>query len=178
MQREPEQPPPYIALVELLKKSWVQFALGAVLFFVLGFVVTFVATKEPPILPERPDRLVLNADAAGLAEQIPLFGTAAIAEGWGDTFLCIKRGRGALSVAEGKYFDKSEQDIPYRLIYSRSDVLLGVYLYSETPMPEPWGYEEYGFEQVSSLAFEHWSLPVYVNDPTKACGEHVQLPPR
>ena len=155
----------------LLKKWWVQFALGAALFFVLGFVVTFVATKEPPIPPERPDRLLLNADAAGLAEQIPLFGIAATARDWMDPVLCIKRSGRALSVAEGRYFDKGEQDVPYRLIYSRSDVLLGVYLYSETPMPRPWFHEDEGVRQVASLAFEHWSLPVYINDPFEACGE-------
>ena len=65
-------------MVDLLKKRWVQYVLGGLLLFVAGLLVGSLVFKEAPIPPERPDRVVLNADDADVAKVIPLTAADAV----------------------------------------------------------------------------------------------------
>ena len=97
-------------------------------------------------------------------EELPLAAQDAVAAGWKDPFLCDS--------GRGRFFQKETagQREPYFLMYSHTDHLIGVYLYSESEMPVPWApIEELQGGGQTLLDFPHWSLLVYFRDPTKAC---------
>ena len=156
-------------MVTLLKKRWVQMALGLILMVILGIAAGLYATRdtEPP---ERPDRVVIHAGGGLLEQTLPLTAQAAIAEGWTDPQQCFSPESGHPKLL-GRYFvsEPADPNRPYLLVYNADDALLGTYFFFETEMPSPWQHEPTGLEGAANMAFEHWGLHIYVRDKTAAC---------
>jgi len=147
----------------------VQFALAGIVLIVVGIVIGIVysSSREVTALGDR--IMISTGSASKVAEDLPLTAAEAKAAGWTDLVRCF-RGR-------GKYFEKMDatgQPSPYLLIYNEADELIGFYLVSRIEMPAPpWEYLKDGLTGVRSYEFEHWGLPVYIKDPTLACGAAV-----
>ena len=113
-----------------------------------------------------------SGDAGRLSSQItadmslPLTAAEAVADGWTDPVFC--------SSGRGRYFQKGPagEGEPYFLMYNGDDELIGIYQFSKSEMPVPWKRldELRGGGGKVLIDFEHWSLLVYVQDPTRACG--------
>ena len=102
------------------------------------------------------------------AVETDLPGTAphAIATGWKDPVYC--------ATGRGRFFQKSPagEGEPFFLLYNRADELIGLYLYSRSEMPPPWVRHDelLGGGGLKLIDFDHWSLLVYFQDSTLACG--------
>ena len=154
----------------LLRKRWVQYLLGALGVFLVGFAIGFVNSRVE-IPPERPDQVVFNAGSA-VAKPIPLTDAGAIAEGWIDPFRCIATRDARVTRTPGKFFirDSGVERPPYMLLYTTEGPLLGIYFFSEAEIPAPWEHQEEGLLFVENMNFEHWGLHVHVRDWFEACG--------
>jgi hypothetical protein len=114
---------------------------------------------------------------------LPLTAAEAVADGWTDPIFC--------SVGRGRYFQKGPagEGEPFFLMYNgddeligmyqfsksempTDDELLGMYLFSKSEMPSPWHRwdELKGGGGLTLIDFEHWSLVVFTQDATRACG--------
>ena len=97
---------------------------------------------------------------------LPLTAAEAVADGWTDPIFC--------SVGRGRYFQKGPvgEGEPFFLMYNADDELLGMYLFSKSEMPSPWHRwdELKGGGGLTLIDFEHWSLVVFTQDATRACG--------
>ena len=147
----------------------VQFALAGIVLIVVGIVIGVVisSSREAVALG---DRIIISTGSGSeIIQELPLTAAEATAAGWTDLVRCF-RGR-------GRYFEKMDatgQPGPYLLMFNDGDELVGFYLTSRIEMPTPpWEYLEDGLTGVQSYEFEHWGLPVYVKDPTLACGAAV-----
>ena len=97
---------------------------------------------------------------------LPLAVSDAVADGWTDPIFC--------SSGRGRYFHKGPagEGEPFFLMYNSDDQLIGMYLFSKSEMPTPWKRldELKGGGGLTIIDFEHWSLVVFFQDPTRACG--------
>ena len=63
-------------------------------------------------------------------------------------------------------------------MYNADDELIGMYLFSKSEMPVPWHRwdELKGGGGLTLIDFEHWSLVVFLQDATRACGGGLKGP--
>jgi len=157
--------------MQMLQKRWVQYILGALGVFLVGFAIGFINSRVV-IPPERPDQVMLNAGSAALSKRIPLTAAGAIGEGWEDPHRCVATKEGRVSRTPGKFFARTPggEGTPYMLLYTTGGPLLGIYFFSEAEMPSPWEHQEAGLIAVNNMSFEHWGLNVHVRDRFEACG--------
>ena len=102
----------------------------------------------------------------GIYTDLPITATKAKSEGWIDSVLCAS--------GKGRYFHKidpeSSKQLPYLLMYSIRDELIGVYFYTITDMPEPWKTKnELKPFSDTIINFPHSNLLLYFQDPVTAC---------
>lgn len=102
----------------------------------------------------------------GIYTDLPITATKAKSEGWIDSVLCAS--------GKGRYFHKidpeSSKQLPYLLMYSIRDELIGVYFYTTTDMPEPWKTKnELKPFSDTIINFPHSNLLLYFKDPVTAC---------
>ena len=102
----------------------------------------------------------------GIYTDLPITATKAKSEGWIDSVLCAS--------GKGRYFHKidpeSSKQLPYLLMYSIRDELIGVYFYTITDMPEPWKTKnELKPFSDTIINFPHSNLLLYFKDPVTAC---------
>ena len=92
----------------------------------------------------------------------PLSSKEASSSGWTENGHCVR--------GLGRYF--SNPDMPNLLIYNESDELIGVYLYSYDPMANPWTKSQPLVipQNITLVPNEHWSIPLYFQNPSTACG--------
>ena len=145
-----------------------QLVLGVIVTAAIGVIVALVIAPGGGS-GGLGDRLVISTGSgAEFSEELPYHAIDATAAGWTDLVRCFK--------GRGRYFTRTTaqgQPLPYLLLYDVDDDLVGVYLVSTTEMPDPWKHLEDGLIGVADYEFEHWSLPVYVQDPLLACGPAV-----
>ena len=145
----------------------IQLALGTIVMAAIGVILALVIS--PGGTQGLGDRLVISTGSgAEFSEELPMTSTLATAAGWTDLVRCFK--------GRGRYFTQANargEPSPYMLLYNVDDALVGVYLVSSGEMLEPWEHLEEGLIGVTGYEFEHWGLPVYVNDPVLACGPSV-----
>ena len=158
-------------MMPMLREQWVQYLLGGVGIFLVGFVVGFINSRVV-IPPERPDRVVLNAGSAELFKRIPLTDAGAIAEGWIDPFRCVATKDARPRRTPGRFFrlGPGSEMPPYLLLYTADGPLLGIYFFSEAEMPPPWEHDLDGLIEVENMNFEQWGLHLQVRDRFEACG--------
>ena len=147
----------------------VQLALVGVVLIVVGIVIGAVisSSREAVTLGDRV--IISTGSGSTVTADLPLTAAEATSAGWTDLIRCF-RGR-------GRYFEKKDatgQPGPNMLMFNDENELIGVYLVSRIEMPvPPWEYMEDGLIGVMSYEFEHWGLPIYMKDPTLACGAAV-----
>ena len=145
----------------------IQLALGAIAMAAIGVILALLIS--PGGTQGLGDRLVISTGSgAEFSEELPMTATLATAAGWTDLVRCF--------MGRGRYFTRANaqgEPFPYMLLYNVDNALVGVYLVSSGEMPEPWEHLEDGLIGVTGYEFEHWGLPVYVNDPILACGPAV-----
>ena len=159
---------------DLLRNRWVQLAAAALLGAAISAVVFSAGESSDPTLGPvtlttggavftQGDGNWRYAARQNPEEVLPLTGAEAVAAGWKDPFLC--------SQGRGKYFEKAVgRGIPYTLLYSSDDELIGIYLISEKSMPPPWEPTKEILGGAGPIIdYEHWGLFIYFRDPTRAC---------
>ena len=180
----------------LVQNRWVHAASGYVVAAVLVAVLLVSASAEDSSATSVGDRLFLTSGGtvgiggeatrdriptrrpktskfvgAGRSSEtvdmsLPLTAAAAVADGWTDPIFC--------SSGRGRYFQKGPagEGEPFFLMYNSADELIGIYQFSKSEMPMPWKRldELRGGGGLTLIDFEHWSLIVFLQDPTRACG--------
>ena len=173
----------------LVQNRWVQLASGYVVAAVaIAVIVVLLASGGDPSATSVGDRVFLTSggtivttgkfhgDPGGgsgrLRSQLtvdmslPLTAAEAVADGWTDPIFC--------SSGRGRYFQKGPagEGEPFFLMYNGADELIGMYLFSKSEMPTPWKRWDdlQGGGGITLIDFEHWSLVVFLQDATRACG--------
>lgn len=97
---------------------------------------------------------------------IPGSAQTAIAQGWPDPIYC--------SQGRGKYYSNSA--FKHIIMYNADGNPIGIYQYSEDPMPAPWWKtkEILGGGGIKIVEQEHYGLFVYFADATRACSAGQQ----
>ena len=92
----------------------------------------------------------------------PISSKEASSSGWTENGQCV--------TGIGRYF--SNPNLPNLLIYNESSELIGVYLYSYNPMANPWTKSDSLVipQDITLINGEHWSVLLYFQNPSKACG--------
>ena len=135
---------------------------------VLAFIITVFATGGITGGTPGPDRIAFHyADAT--SEQLPLNAELAATVGWSGSVRCI--------LGSGRFYQKPGSDGPYPVMVMygpepESD-LIGIQVHSLVEQPARiWDHQPEGLENttVDNMGFDHWSLGLYIINPTKACG--------
>ena len=171
---------------KLFQKQLTQLFVVAVVMAAVGAIavqVVFTGAPEDQI-PTGPERVVLTSplstgEAGGgrrafgaasdatksvFLDELPLEAASALSAGWKDSLVC-EEGR-------GRIFQKSgQQDVPYLLMYNNDNRLLGLYLYSMSPMPDVlWvQQEELTVGGLTIIESKHWAMVLYIRDSATAC---------
>ena len=151
----------------MLQGQLTKYVLGAVFLLAVGAVIG-LNLSPPEVESDYGDRIVLTTGLKG-AVDLPTTAAAATEKGWKDSVRCFR--------GKGRYFEHTDEDgnlNPIVLAFNNGDELIGVYLTSRIEMPAPWEYKPNGLLGMTNYEFEHWSLPVYLKDPTLACGDAVK----
>ena len=171
-------------MTQFLQNRWAQLATACMLSAALGAVVVIVVSAGGTSASGSVgDRVFLTSggtvqasgnharigildDQIAMEVELPLSAAEAVAAGWKDPVYC--------SSGRGRYFQKDPagEGQPYVLMFSHDDELIGMYQYSRAEMPLPWRRQDQllGGGGLTLIDFEHWSLIVYFQDPTLACG--------
>ena len=116
-----------------------------------------------------PTAKLVNNTASGMVTsvELPMFASQATAGGWVDTFLC-ETGKGTFHY---KLKPESDEKLEYLLIYNASDVLIGVYFYSnDTTLTEPWKIaEDLTPNNIMLLDHPHSNIVLYFGNPIGSC---------
>jgi hypothetical protein len=116
-----------------------------------------------------PTAKLVNNTASGMVTsvELPMLASQATAGGWVDTFLC-ETGKGTFHY---KLKPESDEKLEYLLIYNASDVLIGVYFYSnDTTLTEPWKIaEDLTPNNIMLLDHPHSNIVLYFGNPIGSC---------
>ena len=147
--------------MNVLSDRFIQFTmLGLVLGTVIGVLILILVGGGSS--SGVGDRLNLTADSQTTGFNIPLSTVNAVGAGWIDPTLC--------SPGRGRYFTKADSS-NLIVLYNNDEHVAGVYLSSDTEMPEPWRKIDSlkGGGGIELIGKEHWGLYAYFNDPIQAC---------
>ena len=177
-------------MLALLRNRWVHLLLVAVVMGIVGVVGAQLAFTEEDTqeVSGLRDRVMMTSplatgEASGgrrnqgsasdatknlFRDEVPLNAPAAVAAGWQASPAC-EEGRGRIFGKPG------QQDVPYLLIYDADDQLLGLYMYSLSPISEaPWEHmEELLVGDRPMIPSEHWAMTLYIRDAAAACVKSI-----
>ena len=168
-------------MMDRIANRWVQLALVAIVLVavaVVGYVVFLGGPSGPELsrvmLTKGSSRQQVTAgDGTVIARRelfdemrehdMPLTGAAALNAGWTDT--------GSCTPGRGRYFVKTDQGLPYLLVFDAGDKLTAIYQFTGNEMPPPWERAE----RITTAAgapvvdFGHYGVYTFFLDPTEAC---------
>lgn len=167
----------------LLSNKLIQLIMVSIVTLVVGvaigtFTSSSVEDSENEDLTSTPREMVLLSSGEGLKDRaepgtnsmtakvaageandilLPMTATVAITAGWIDSGQC--------TAGLGRYF--KGDDLPFALMYNKTDDLIGIYHFSSTELPSP--FVKMPAVPEAGIDTDHWGLYEYFVDQDNSC---------